>query len=167
MPRSVPVSALMISRNEWPQLRGETTVRDAIRILRILTEDEKLTHGHSTPIVLDDNYNLLGFIRLIDLLRNVRHLCDDTEGACELGQALSPVKDLIIPFEETVSPDQSILEALDIMTNHRISLLPVEKDHKLVGVIKLSDIFNKVAGLLFDQDDKKEGKSWIWKYLHD
>jgi CBS domain-containing protein len=156
----------MISRNEWPQLRGETTIRDAIRILRILTEDQKLLHGHSTPMVLDDDYHLLGFIRLIDLLRNIRHLCDDTTGACELGSALNPVKELVIPFEESIRSNQSILEALDLMTNHGISLLPVMDNDKFVGVIKLSDVFNKVAALLFDSNDAQEGKGWISKYLH-
>jgi CBS domain-containing protein len=157
----------MINRKEWPQLRAGTSIRDAIRILRILTEDEKLLHGHSTPIILDDDYHLLGFIRLVDLLRNIRHLCDDTSGACELGDALNPVQDLVIPFEESINPDQSILEALDIMTNRGISLLPVMKDDKFLGIIKLSDVFNKVAALLFDSDDRAQGKGWIWRHLHD
>ena len=72
MPHSVPVSKLMIPRNEWPQLRAETTIADAIKVLRIVTEDRKLEHGHSTPLVLDDNYDLLGFVHLSDLLKSVR-----------------------------------------------------------------------------------------------
>ena len=72
MPHSVPVSKLMIPRNEWPQLRAEATIADAIKALRIVTEDRKLEHGHSTPLVLDDNYDLLGFVDLSDLLKSVR-----------------------------------------------------------------------------------------------
>ena len=62
MPHSMPVSKLMINRNEWPQLRADTDIRTAIKILRIVTEEKKLEHGHSTPLILDENYNLLGFV---------------------------------------------------------------------------------------------------------
>jgi CBS domain-containing protein len=155
----------MISRNQWPQLRANAPIRDAIRILRILSEEKKIVHGHSTPLVLDDNYDLLGFIRLTDLLRNVRYLCDNPEQACNLDEAAGPVSDLVIPFAGELSPDDNILDALDIMTNRGLSLLPVMEGGKLVGLIKLSDIFNKVAAILFDEPESQE-RSWIGQYLH-
>lgn len=165
MPRSVPVRELMIKRNEWPQLRAGTPVRNAIRILRILSEEQKIMHGHSTPLVLDDNYNLLGIIRLTDLLRSVRHLCEDPDKACNLDEATRPVSELVIPFHDELAPDDSILQALDIMTNHGVSLVPVKEEGKLVGLIKLSDIFDKVAAILFDEPESEE-RSWITQYLH-
>ncbi len=163
MPQSVPVSKLMVHRNEWPQFRAATKIKDAIRILRILSEDNKLLHGHDTPLVLDDSYRLLGYIQLTDLLRNVRHLCEDTDKACELGRAVNPVAELVIPFPAAVSPEDGILQALDVMTNHGISLLPVMSKDKLMGLIKLSDIFNTVAHLLFDEDEEE---GWFLKWLH-
>jgi CBS domain-containing protein len=165
MPRSVPVSRLMIHRREWPQLKADTQIKDAIRILRILSEDRKLEHGHSTPLVLDKDYNLLGMIRLIDLLRSVRHLCEDPFKACDLGKATNPITDIVIPFPASVKPDDSILEALDIMTNHGISLVPVMEEGKLQGLIMLADIFNIVAALLFDEEEP-EGPNWIDRHLH-
>ena len=165
MPHSVPVSKLMIHRNEWPQLRAETQIKDAIRILRILSEDKKLVRGHSTPLVLDDDYNLLGFIKLTDLLRSIRHLCNKEDEACELGKAIRPISDIVIPFTATVEPETSILEALDIMTNSGAGLLPVMKDGRLQGLIRLGDIFNQVAALLFDAEEPPE-RSWITRYLH-
>ena len=98
MPGSVPVRDLMINRNEWPQLRAGTPIRNAVRILRILSEERKILHGHSTPLVLDDDYNLLGIMRLTDLLRNIRHLCDDPDKACNLDEATGPVSELVIPY---------------------------------------------------------------------
>ncbi len=66
-----------------------------------------------------------------------------------------------------LDPD-SILDALDIMTNHGISLLPVTEDGKFKGVVKLSDIFNVVAALLFDEVESGEvDANWISKYLHE
>ena len=156
MPHSMPVSELMINRNEWPQLRADTDVRTAIKILRIVTEDKKLEHGRSTPLVLDDNFNLLGFVHLTDLLKSVRHLCDKTDQPCELDEAAKPVKELVIAFKGSVQVDDSILKALDIMLDNDVSLVPVMKDGELQGLIKLSDIFNTVAALLFDEQDPDE-----------
>jgi CBS domain-containing protein len=152
MPHSMPVSRLMINRNEWPQLRADTDVRSAIKILRIATEEKKLEHGHSTPLVLDENYNLLGFVHLTDLLKSVRHLCDPRDEPCEPDQAARPVKDLVTPFKGSVQEDDSILKALDIMLDNDVTLVPVIKDGKLQAVVKLSDIFNTVAALLFGEE---------------
>jgi CBS domain-containing protein len=155
----------MIPRREWPQLKADTAIKDAIRILRILSEDKKLEHGHSTPLVLDKDYNLLGMIKLTDLLRSVRHLCETGDKACDLGKAISPITDIVIPFPATVKPDDSILDALDVMTTYGIPLVPVMEEGKLQGLILLADVFNIVAALLFDEEEP-EGPSWINRYLH-
>lgn len=167
MPHTVPVSKLMIHRNHWPQLRAETTVKNALNILRILSEDTKLSHGYSTPLVLDDEYNLIGLVRLTDLLRAVRHLCEFIPDgqACDLGPAIRPVSDLVVKFPGVVTPDDSILKALDLMLDHGVSLVPVMRDHKFLGMIKLADIFNTVASLLFDEEIEDE-KTWLEKHLH-
>jgi CBS-domain-containing membrane protein len=156
MPHSVPVSKLMIPPSAWPQLRGEADVSTTIKILRIISESEKLEHGHSTPLVFDDNYNLLGFVHLTDLLKAVRHLCEKTDEPCALGQATNPVRELVTRFAASVEPEDSILKALDIMMDRNVSLVPVLKAGKLQGMVKLSDIFNTVAALLFDQVTPEE-----------
>jgi len=156
MPHSMPVSKLMTRLSEWPQLKHDTDVRTAIKILRIVSEDQKLEHGHSTPLVFDDNYKLLGFVHLTDLLKNVRHLCEKADEPCELGKATTLLSELVVPFEGTVAPEDSILKALDIMMDNNVSLVPVMKGDRVEGLIKLSDIFNTVAALLFDEQDPEE-----------
>src|SRR5208283_4022527 len=150
MPHSVPVSKLMIPRNEWPQLRAETTVGDAIKVLRIVNEDRMLEHGHSTLLVLDDNYDLLGFVHLSDLLKSVRQFCLQPDRPCELEQATTPLRELVVPFAGTVAENDSVVRALDIMMDHCVSLVPVMGEGKLKGLVQLSDIFSTVATLLFD-----------------
>ncbi len=68
MPHSVPVSKVMTPPNQWPQIRGEADVCTAVKLLRIITEDEKLEHGHS-PLIMDEDFNLMGFVHLSDLLK--------------------------------------------------------------------------------------------------
>ncbi|MBI5252364.1 MAG: CBS domain-containing protein [Desulfomonile tiedjei] len=157
MPHSMPVSKLMTPPNQWPQIRGEADVYTVIKLLRIITEDQKLEHGHSTPLIMDENYNLLGFVHLTDLLKSVRHVWEKKDEGTRKGERkYPPVKDLAVAFEGSVRPDDSILKALDIMMDHNVSLVPVMKNGKLEGMIKLSDIFNEVAALLFDETDPEE-----------
>jgi CBS domain-containing protein len=68
------------------------------------------------------------------------------------------IREIVVPFAATVEATDSMMTALDIMMEHRISLIPVLKEKKLIGIIKLSDIFNTVASLLFDKQilDQKE-----------
>ena len=165
MPHSVPVSQLMLHRNRWPQLRADTSIKDAITVLRVLTKDHNLSHGRSTPLVLDEHYHLLGVVTLVQLLRSVRHLCDKADEACELGKATRPVSEIVIPFPAHVETHDGILDALDLMVEHNISLLPVLHAEKLQGMVHLSDIYDTVAHLLFDKDFP-EDRGWIWNFLH-
>jgi CBS domain-containing protein len=164
MPHSVPVSKLMVNRNEWPQLRSDMNVSTAIKLLRIITEDQKLEHGHSTPLIMDENYNLVGFVHLIDLLKSVRPLCDKPDEPCRLPENTTNLRELVVPFAGTVHRDDSILKALDIMMDHNVSQVPVMDEDKLQGMIKLSDIFNTVAALLFDEQDPAERHQLLRDY---
>lgn len=163
MPHSIPVSKLMTQRNQWPQIRSETDICTAIKVLRIMTEDKKLEHGHSTPLVLDENYNLLGFVHLTDVLKSVRHFWEQSP-ACPSDQS-QMIKNLVVPFAGSVSPEDGILKALDIMMEHNVSLVPVVRDGKLEGMIRLADIFNTVAALLFDEQDPEERGRLLRDYL--
>jgi CBS-domain-containing membrane protein len=165
MPRAIPTSKVMINPRDWTLMRAHTPVRVAIGILRILNEEEKLERGHTTPMVLDDESRLLGLVRLTDLLRSVRHLCDEPDKACKLNEADQPISELTTPFPGSVGPEDSILYALDIMLEHGVSLVPVLQDEKLMGIVQLGDIFNTVAALLFDEQGPNE-RSRISKYLH-
>jgi len=157
MPNSIRVSKLMTPPNQWPQIRGDADVLTAVRLLRIVTEDEKLEHGHSTPLIMDENYNLLGFVHLTDLLKNIKHLWEKKgEPTAPDEHAYPAVRELVVPFQGAVRQDDDILKALEIMMEHNISLVPVLNDGKLEGIVKLSDIFSTVAGLLLDKEGPEE-----------
>jgi CBS domain-containing protein len=161
MPHSVPVSKLMMPPGAWPLIRAEADVSTTIKILRIISEDKKLEHGHSTPLVMDDDYKPLGFVHLTDLMKAVRHLCDKVDEPCDIGRATTRVRELVTAFVGSVAPDDSILKALDIMMDHNVSLVPVLKDGKLQGLVKLSDIFNTLSGLLFNQVTPEEKRGLL------
>jgi CBS-domain-containing membrane protein len=162
MPHSVPVSKLMTPPNQWPQIRGEADVCTTVKLLRIITEDQKLEHGHY-PLIMDDNFNLLGFVHLTDLLKSIKPLWEKAGGlnACP---AYPKVKELVTPFAGSVGPDDGILQALGVMMEHKVSMVPVIQAGKLLGMIRLSDVFNEVAGILFDEEDTEEKQRLLRDY---
>jgi CBS domain-containing protein len=60
----------------------------------------------------------------------------------------------------TISPDASLKEAARTMVNHRIRRLPVLKDHKLVGILVVSDFARHLGKKSFTENILEA----IWRY---
>ncbi|MCA9910231.1 MAG: CBS domain-containing protein [Anaerolineae bacterium] len=58
------------------------------------------------------------------------------------------VKEVMTTKALTVSPDDTLIEALRIMVARKFSSLPVVTDGVLVGIITETDIFNKLITLI-------------------
>lgn len=85
-------------------------------------------HGHSGfPVV--ENGKLVGIITRSEIdkaeVHNLSH---------------APVRGFMIQNIKTISPDDSISKAVELMQNEGIGRLPVVKDGKLVGIITRTDI---------------------------
>ena len=64
------------------------------------------------------------------------------------------VNDIMISSPTTITPDASLIEALDIMRTHRIGCLPVVNDNQeLVGVITEMD-FLRISTRLLQRGEK-------------
>ena len=48
--------------------------------------------------------------------------------------------------------------------DHNVSQVPVMENGKIQGMVKLSDIFNTVAALLFDEQDPEERQRLLRDY---
>jgi predicted transcriptional regulator len=94
----------------------------------------------------------------------VRHLCVKTDEPCEISKADMPLREIVTRFAGSVTSQDSILKALDIMMDNDVSLVPVMKDGKLEGIIKLGDIFNTVSALLFDEQNPTERSRLLDEY---
>ena len=64
-----------------------------------------------------------------------------------------PVDELMTPEPVTISPNNSVLEAADLMFEHDIGSLPVMEDSKIIGIITKTDIFHLVVRILAEQDN--------------
>ncbi|MCX7871738.1 MAG: CBS domain-containing protein [Verrucomicrobiae bacterium] len=54
------------------------------------------------------------------------------------------VKDIISKELITISPDQSVEDAMRLMTQHRVRHLPVLKEGKIIGIVSIGDLVNYV-----------------------
>lgn len=62
------------------------------------------------------------------------------------GKAGTSIDRCIIRAPFTVDPDDPIVKAVTIMTNHRIASLPVVRDKKLLGVVTRTQVLSLFEG---------------------
>jgi len=68
------------------------------------------------------------------------------------------IEEIMIENPITIHPESSIMEAMDIMTKHKIGCLPVVKNERLVGIITEHNFMNITSQLLKVLDLKKKRK---------
>ena len=63
-------------------------------------------------------------------------------------QAQRPVTDVMRPISRTIGFDAHIITAVYEMVNNGLSILPVVKGNKVVGLVRTVDVFNELAELV-------------------
>jgi predicted transcriptional regulator len=63
-------------------------------------------------------------------------------------RAEMPVSEVMQPIVTTVKYDDHLAKIIYKMVNHDLSLLPVIKDGKVVGVVRTVDVFREIADIL-------------------
>ncbi len=106
-------------------VKPDNTVMDAVLIM------DKLGIG-ALPVV-DENGRLIGIFTERDLLRRVVARRRNPEKTL--------IRDVMTPNPVTVKPDESVAEALRIMSSLKVRHLPVVNDAGiLVGIVSIKDI---------------------------
>ena len=115
-----------------------TTVK-SLMTKRVLTIESKetvlegaklMSQKEVGDLIVVDNEMPVGIVTERDFVRRIM----------ARGKALdTKISDVMSSPLVTISPDASVKEAARKMVKHRIRRLPVLKDHKLVGIIVVSD----------------------------
>jgi CBS-domain-containing membrane protein len=84
-------------------------------------------------VEVDPNLSELSFDRVVKGIRE---------------QAHRPVTDVMRPIEQTISFDDHVMKAVNEMVTYSLSILPVVRRAKVVGVIRTVDVFNELAEVL-------------------
>lgn len=111
-----------------------------------------LEPGFSTRKRLD--YHQSHFDVRID--PNLTELAYDRLAKGVMERAKQPVSDVMIPFEETVDYTDHIMTVVAKMVQHDLSLIPVLKDKKVVGVVRSVDVFHVVTRTLLEGQGTEE-----------
>jgi len=169
--KKVHAGDIMIPMDEYPHIPYWFTLRQAM----VEMEGSELERNgrKSLPrviLVFNEKYELLGMVRRRDILRglepeflsqkplsyrrklfdvkvdpNLSELSFDNVIAGVRERAERPVSDIMIPIEATVDYEDHIVKVIYEMNLHNLSILPVLKDDKVVGVVRTVDIFHEIA----------------------
>ncbi len=148
----------------------------ALRRLYCEVEGGKCTEaGFRTIFVLDENRHLVGILDCQSIIRvliseisgnfsDKLHALWDSLGAVSrfgpfdeaiLGlkariakNAEKRVGDFMLKIRGTISADADVLEALMVLCQNNVSILPVYEGDQLVGVVRDSDLFLNIAEML-------------------
>ena len=101
-------------------------------------------HNVGALIVSSDGETIAGIVSERDVVRHLHH--DGTVVNNTVGAIMTEVV-------ETTSPDSTIDELMEVMTNRRIRHVPVVEDGKLVGIVSIGDVVkHKMDQLEFERD---------------
>jgi len=96
---------------------------------------EMVEKGVGSLVVVDNEGEVVGIVTERDIVRAVAQgLSYDT-----------PVSEIMTPDVMTVTPETSVLKALEMMRMHNVRHLPVATDEELVGMVSLRDLAFAVA----------------------
>lgn len=140
-----------IMNTDVPSVRPSTTLRQLITLMQ-------KTNHHLFPVVDDENI-MLGIVNYNDILnifrpfsRSVSEIVKrmpfvDSVDDEDLNLELSPEMGILIVVDDiinkhfiTINETTTVKEARRLMRLHKLEMLPVVSDKKLVGVISTLDI---------------------------
>jgi CBS domain-containing protein len=105
----------------------DTAVIGAIRVM---------AEKHVGALLVMDGPRLVGIISERDYARKVVLLGRSSD--------TTPVRDIMTAAVRTVGPQDTVEDAMRLMTEHRIRHLPVLQGSKVVGIVSIGDLVRSV-----------------------
>lgn len=161
------VRDVLVPIAEYPQVHRDSSVHDAFAILH----RKHMAAGwrYRRLLVFDKDETLVGLLGLQDLLRALMPdylkataaqprfagpLVDDAslsllwqdsfDAQCHY-VAEAPVERYMVPVHDTVRIDDPLMRAAYLMVAHGADMLPVLEGERVVGVVRIVDVFNHAA----------------------
>jgi CBS domain-containing protein len=123
-----PVSSILRDKGHhvW-SVRPDDSVFDAIRLMA--------DKGIGAALVIDDE-KLIGIISERDYARKIVLQGKSSKD--------TPVRDVMTSSVVSVSPDHTVDECMQIVTDRRVRHLPVVEGERVVGVVSIGDLVKRV-----------------------
>lgn len=164
----------MIPLDEYPHIPYWFSLRQTVAELE--SSVLEIRGKRSLPrwvLVFDEKYQLMGTVRRRDILRglepeflqkkplevrknlfNVKIDSDLSELSYDKmvegmrKQAERPVSDVMRPIKTTVDYEDHMIKVIYELVDNNISMIPVLKDNKVVGVIRSVDLLQEVVSIV-------------------
>jgi CBS-domain-containing membrane protein len=151
------VKDLVIPLSDYPHMPYWGTLKEAIVQLNVAYET-----GHHTVLVFDEAYKLVGMLLQKDILRGLeprfaQHYEEGVPMAWDdllrsgseqrLGQ---PIKAFMSEVTAKLDGEDSILKASHVMLQKDAYLLPVLEGGKLMGVVRMGDLFHEITNAVLN-----------------
>ena len=167
-PENPVIRDLVIPLEKFPHLSEHQTLHDAVEMLNSYTCGEGNRLGYADLLILNDKNQLSGRVKLSEML-----LCLDPRlkkaskvGAFEGKGSEFPdliilwedsffvecrkwshihIRDIMSPIKHILKGSDPVLKALAIMINTKDGVLPVVDNGRVIGVIRMKEIFKAIT----------------------
>jgi CBS domain-containing protein len=149
------IEEVTIPLGECPHIPYWGTIKEAIVLLNVAHEQ-----NHNIVLVFDESYKLVGTLSQTAILNGLNPsksgktkkksvISWETLLGRKTEEQLSrPVKDFMAKIKVTVDIADSILKATQIMLREDNLLLPVMDGDKVVGVVRIGDLFHQISNAI-------------------
>lgn len=159
MPAKKRVKEIMIDIFKYPHVPYWFTLDQAIKILKVFIS-QKESPVPFIILVFDEQYNLIGWIGLEEIFRglemglteNLEKVTEETvnllftEKVKEV--ASKQVQEIMVPVKDFVTTEDTVSKAAFLIIHNKLRIIPVLENRKLVGIVRLKEIFNLIADQL-------------------
>lgn len=163
------VKNVLIPLENYPHLNENKSLYDAVQEFKEFTVEDTNRLRYAEMFVVNDDNQLVGKVDLNGIFHalapslfasekvrkyegkgaefpNLAILLEESFLKTCGEQRTIPVKDFMSKIDHTVKPDTSMLKTLMLMMNAKNHTFPVVSDNKIVGVIRLEEIFLDICG---------------------
>ena len=144
-----------VMSTSFKSVTPETTLKDACTILVGLREEKPALPG---LVVRRASGEYLGVLSVKDIMRHLNFVYDQSLREKEswldrlmnkhTAESLLSVNDVMTRFDVSVRPNQRIIDAIRVMLDEDVDLLPVEDSGRIIGVVHGDSILREISRLM-------------------
>jgi CBS-domain-containing membrane protein len=168
MPYQRTAKTLMIPLEDYPHIPYWFTLRQAMAIIREAAVKFEVSFEPRAVLVFDEKYQLMGILTLRDIITGLEPkflqetslvkmdpsltvLLGDFFGPKMKEQSQRAVSEVMSPIKITVNAEDPITKPLYLMIKENLGLIPVMQRGRVVGMVRLSDLFGEISKIVLGQ----------------
>ena len=173
MPYKKKVQEIMIPVQDYPHIPEWFSLRQAVAIVRESAIKFAGVFEPRTVLVFNDKYQIVGILTLRDILKGLEPgflreseiIKTDPSFVIVMGELFGPgmkkqaeklVSEVMGPIKVTVKAEDSLVKALFLMVNEDVGMMPVMEADRVVGMMRLTDLFLEVSQAILEKTNDGE-----------